>query len=61
MEYNFADTCRLLADLFMELAKTYEKDLQQIEARLNNHINEIAKTKETKRKILEILQEDLNG
>lgn len=58
---DFQMICHQIANLFKELAETYEKDLQQIEKRLDNHANEIVKTKETKRKILEILQEDLNG
>ena len=61
MEYNFADACRHIATGLIELAEVYERDQQQIEERLNNHVMEIAKTKETKRRILEVLQEDLNG
>ena len=53
--------CRQIANLFKELAETYEKDQQQVAIRLDEHSIEIVKTNETKRKILEILQEDLNG
>lgn len=61
MEYNFANTCRLLAQHFADLADTYEKDKQNMKARLDLHEIEIFKNNETKKRILEILQEDLNG
>lgn len=60
MEYNFADTCRQLADLFMELAKTYENDKQYIRARCDYLTEEVEKNNVTKRKILAALKEDLN-
>ena len=58
---DFQMICRQIANLFKELAETYEKDQQQVAIRLDEHSIEIVKTNETKRKILEILQEDLNG
>ena len=59
MEYNFADACRQLADLFMELAKTYENDKQYITARCDYLTEEVEKNNTTKRKILAALKEDL--
>ena len=61
MEYNFADACRQIAECFDNLAKAYERDQQEVDKRLNNHVSEIAKNKETKQRILKALQEDLNG
>lgn len=61
MEYNFADTCRHIAQHFTDLANAYEEDKQIINARLDFHEQEIANNNETKRKILAVLQEDLNG
>lgn len=60
MEYNFADTCRQIAALFMELADAYEEDKLSLIARYDYLDNEVNKTKETKRKMLKALQEDLN-
>jgi hypothetical protein len=61
MEYNFADTCRLISQHFADLAEAYEKDKSIIKVRLDGHEREIEHNNETKRKILTALQEDLNG
>ena len=61
MEYNFAETCRLISRHFANLADAYEEDMQITEARLDFHEREIEHNNETKRKILAALQEDLNG
>ena len=61
MEYNFANTCRRIAQHFADLADAYEKDMEIVKVRLDAHDREIANNNETKRKILQILQEDVNG
>ena len=60
MEYNFAMTCRQISQYFADLAEEYEKDMKQIKVRLDLHDREIVKNNETKKRILEALQEDLN-
>ncbi len=60
MEYNFADTCRLISQHFADLAEAYEKDKSITKVRLDFHEREIEHNNETKRKILTALQEDLN-
>jgi hypothetical protein len=60
MEYNFAETCRQISRHFDYLADAYEKDKQITKARLDFHEKEIVKNNETKKRILEALQEDLN-
>ena len=61
MEYNFADTCRLISQHFADLAEAYEKDKSITKVRLDLHDKEIVKNNETKKRMLEALQEDLNG
>ena len=61
MEYNFANTCRLISKHFADLADAYEEEKQITKARLDRHEIEIEHNNETKRKILTALQEDLNG
>ena len=61
MEYNFADTCRQTSRHFADLADAYEKDKDIIKVRLDLHDREIVNNIETKKKMLAILQEDLNG
>ena len=61
MEYNFRNTCRELANLFTKLADAYEEDKQITKVRLDLHDKEIVKNNETKKRMLEALQEDLNG
>lgn len=61
MEYNFANTCRRIAQHFADLADAYEKDMERVKVRLDVHDREIAINNETKRKMLQILQEDVNG
>ena len=58
---DFQMICRQIANLFKELAETYEKDQHNLIARYDYLNHKVDKTNETKRKILEILQEDLNG
>ena len=60
MEYNFANTCRLIAQYFANLAEAYEKDKQDLTARCDYLTEEVSKNNATKRKILAALQEDLN-
>ena len=60
MKYDFADACRQIATYFVDLADAYEKDKQITKARLDGHDKEIVKNNETKKRILEALQEDLN-
>lgn len=60
MEYNFRNTCKELANLFTQLADAYEEDKQITKARLDLHDKEIVKNNETKKRMLEALQEDLN-
>ena len=61
MEYNFAESCRRISRDFAYLADAYEEDKQIIKARLDYQEKKIENNNETKRKILAILQEDLNG
>ena len=61
MEYNFADTCRRISQHFADLADAYEENIQVIKAKLDSHETEIINNNETKRKILAVLQEDLDG
>ena len=61
MEYNFADTCRQISSYFADLANAYERDKQITKQRLDLHDREIVNNIETKKKVLAILQEDLNG
>ena len=61
MEYNFAETCRRISRHFADLADAYEEDKQITKARLDLHERELYKNNETKKRILEALQEDLNG
>ena len=61
MEYDFADTCRQISRHFADLADAYEKDKNIIKVRLDLHDREIVNNIETKKKMLAILQEDLNG
>ena len=60
MEYNFANTCRRIAQHFADLADAYENDMERVKVRLDIHDREIANNNETKRKMLQILQEDVN-
>ena len=60
MEYNFAITCRQISQYFADLAEEYEKNMDIIKVRLDMHDKEIVKNNETKKRILEALQEDLN-
>ena len=60
MEFNFADACRRIAQHFVDLADAYEKDKQITKVRLDGHDREIVKNNETKKRMLEALQEDLN-
>lgn len=61
MEYNFAITCRQISQYFADLAEEYEKDMDIIKVRLDMHDRELEHNNKTKRKILEALQEDVNG
>lgn len=60
MEFNFSDICCRIAQHFVDLADAYEKDKQMIKVRLDGHDKEIVKNNETKKRIIEALQEDLN-
>jgi hypothetical protein len=60
MEYNFANACRLIAQHFANLADAYEKDKRDLTARCDYLTNEVGKNNEVKRKILAVLQEDLD-
>lgn len=61
MEHNFVDTCRQIARYFDNLADAYDEDKQIIKVRLDEHDKEIVKNNETKKRMVEVLREDLNG
>ena len=58
---DFSTICRNIAALFTELADAYEAAKLSLIARYDYLDDEVAKTNETKRKMLKALQEDLNG
>ena len=60
MESNFANTCRRIAQQFADLANAYEKDKHALMARCDYLTNEVSKNNEVKRKLLAVLQEDLD-
>ena len=61
MEYKFAEACRHISRYFADLADAYERDQQTTKQRLDLCDREIVNNIETKKKMLAILQEDLNG
>ena len=60
MEFKFSEICRNIAQRFADFADAYEKDKLITSDRLDNHEKEITDNIKTKRKILAVLQEDLN-
>lgn len=61
MESDFGNVCRQIATYFADLADSYEKDKQNVKTRLDIHDKEIVNNNETKKRIFQVLQEDLNG
>ena len=61
MEYSFENLCYELAQMFVHLGEEYAKDKSFHEGKMNMLEREMNKNNETKRKLLQILQEDVNG
>lgn len=61
MEYNFEKLCYELSQMFANLGVEYAKDKAFHETKINMLEREVHRNNETKRKLLEILQEDING
>ena len=61
MEYSFENLCYELSQIFANLGEAYAKDKSFYENKMNMLEREVHRNNETKRKLLEILQEDING
>lgn len=61
MEYNFENLCYELSQIFANLGEEYAKDKAFHENKIDMLEREVHRNNETKRKLLEILQEDIDG
>ena len=61
MEYSFENLCYELAQMFTSLGAEYAKDKSFYESKMNMLEREVNKNNATKRKLLQVLQEDIDG